>query len=190
MIAAIIGTGPSLTIDQINAVSHLPKFGVNNAAEFNLDVHIADPKWYNYYGVNFKAEKWTWDKKTADRFNINYIEGLWLPGLSTDPKYIHYHHGTGPQIINIAYHYGVKVMLLLGYDMRYGEKRHYFGEYPKPLLHWPQTGPNGEFTGLIKEMESIKPEKYGIQIYNCTPNSALTCYPYRSILEFQNVSNV
>jgi hypothetical protein len=36
------------------------------------------------------------------------------------------------------------------------------------------TGPNGELSGLIKEMETIHPADYGIRIINCTPGSAMT----------------
>ena len=183
-IGVIIGTGQSLTIQQIERVKHLRKFGVNNTYEFGLDVHLAcNPEWWDYYGSDFPGHKWTWDYETAIEHGINHIHGRWADGLSTDPNYIHYHHGSGPQIINLAYHYGVKTMLLIGWDMRYGQKRHYFGEYPKPLQHWPKTGKNGEFTGLIKEMETIVPNDYGIEIINCTPGSALTCYPYRSLSE-------
>ena len=48
-------------------------------------------------------------------------------------------------------------------------KRHYFGEDALTEKHWPRTGPNGECEGLIREMETIQPEDYGIEIINCTP---------------------
>lgn len=184
-VGVIIGTGPSLTREQIDQVSHLRKFGVNNAYEFGLDVHLAcNIEWWDYYGADFPGHKWTWDKATAEKYGINYIAGRWADGLSTDPNYIHYHHGSGPQIVNLALHYGCKTMLLIGWDMRYSAKRHYFGEYPAPLQHWPRTGPNGELAGLIREMETIRPADYGIEIINCTPGSALKCYPSRYLSEY------
>jgi len=184
-VGVIIGTGPSLTTEQLDQVSHLRKFGVNNAFEFGLDVHLAcNPEWWDHYGTEFTGHKWTWDKATAEKHKINYIKGRWGDGLSTDPEFIHYHHGSGPQIVNLAYHYGVKTMILIGWDMCYREKRHYFGEYPKPLQHWPKTGQNSEFTGLIKEMETIKANDYGIEIVNCSPDSALKCYPLKSLSEY------
>jgi hypothetical protein len=89
-------------------------------------------------------------------------------------------------MVNLALHYGAKVMLLVGWDMRYSERRHYFGEYPEPLRHFPKTGPSGELTGLIREMETIKPEDYGIEIINCTPDSAMTCFPSLSLSDALN----
>jgi len=185
--AIILGTGPSLTPEVVDLCkeSGLRLFGCNNTFEFGLDVHLAcNPAWWDYYGTAFAGEKWTWDEPTAKKHGINYIAGKWEPGLSTDPNYIHYHHGSGPQIVNIALHYGITRMLLVGWDMKYGEKRHYFGEYPPPLLHFPKTGPNGEMTGLIKEMETIKPEIYGIEIINCTPGSAMKCFPFGRLEDY------
>jgi hypothetical protein len=192
----IIGTGPGLTKDQLSKVSHLKKFGCNNAIFATpLDVfHACNIGWYDHYWPQIKdisCDKWTWSRETADKYGINHIEGRWADGLSTDPGYIHLHHGAGPQLVNLAYHYGCRKMILIGWDMRYHgknnrynyEKRHFFGEYPAELQHWPQTGPDGELTGLIKEMETIKPADYGIEIINCTPGSAMKCFPEKSLDE-------
>lgn len=193
-IGIIIGTGPSLTQEQLNQVSHLKKFGVNNAFEFDLDVHLAcNWQWWDVYWdqiKDYRCDKWTPRIESAEKYGINYIEERWADGLSTDPSYIHAHHGSGPQVVNLALHYGVKTMILIGWDMCYREKRHYFGEYPKSLQHFPRVGPNGEMTGLIKEMETINPEDYGIEIINCSPESALTCFPLKSLSECLKDLNV
>ena len=190
-IGFIVGTGPSLTEIVLEQIKPYRKFGVNNAYQVcDLDVHLAcNIEWWDTYHddiASHRCDKWTWDHATAERYRINYIRGEWGDGLSTDPNVIHYHHGSGPQMVNLALHYGCEVMVLVGWDMRYppGEKRHYFGEYPAHLQHWPRTGPNGEMEGLIKEMETIKPEDYGIQIINCTPDSALTCFPMMDLSRF------
>lgn len=190
-VGVILGTGPSLTAEQIKQVKYLRKFGVNNTHEIApLDVHLAcNVEWYNHYGKPGCPSWIAVDNEHPERLNcaikhgLDWVEGKWLPGLSTAPDVIHYHHGAGPQIINLALHYGCETMILLGWDMRYPPvgKRHYFGEYPPPLLHYPKTGPHGEFEGLIREMETIRPADYGIEIINCTPESALTCYPCRSL---------
>lgn len=194
--AVILGTGPGLTDKTTKIVikgynfKKWKLFGVNNTWQiFHLDVFLAcNPNYWDHYWskglCNTASEKWTWDKETAKKYNVNYIEGKWEPGLSTDPNYIHYHHGSGPQIVNIALHYGITRMLLAGWDMHYGEKRHYFGEYPEPLLHFPKTGPQGAMVGLIKEMETIRPEDYGIEIINCTPDSAMKCFPFGRLEDY------
>lgn len=193
-IGIIIGTGPSLSQEQISLAksSGFPLFGCNNAFKLGIDVHLAcNWQWWDTYWPeikNYQCHKWTPRQESALKYlGINYIEERWEPGLSRDKSYICAHHGSGPQIVNMAYHYGCEIMLLIGWDMRYPGKisdreylrpRHYFGEYPKNLQHWPRTGPNGELSGLIAEMETIRPADYGIDIINCTPGSAMTCFPF------------
>jgi len=194
----IIGTGPSLTEEQLRTVlsarsqNRCRVFGVNNAlmaAPF-LDVHLAcNIEWWDHYhdhsAVQWTAaRKWTWDKHTADKYGLRHVPGRWGEGFSTDPEFIHYGHSSGFQIMNLAYHYGIRTMILIGYDMRYlpgydrnqrnpGEGRHYFGEYPKNLQHWPKVGPGGEFTGLLRVFRTIDREALGVRIINCSPGSAL-----------------
>lgn len=204
MKAIIIGTGPSIDERTVTEVERLKLkgyklFGCNLAyTKFDLDVfHACNPEFYHYYwdkGLDaIEADKFTWDRDTALRYDIYHVSGKWAKGLSTNKGYIHYHHGSGPQLINIALHYGAKEMLLVGWDMRYPDKvsdkeyrskRHFFGEYPKELQHWPKTGQDGSFTGLIKEMETIIPSDYGINIYNCTKGSSLKCFEFRNLEDF------
>ena len=196
--AIIIGTGPSLSDEQlkiaINAqiYGRARLFGCNNAYQVAiLDVHLAcNWQWWDKYFEDIKShscDKWTPRKESADKYEgVNYIEERWAGGLSINPSYIHAHHGSGPQIVNLATLYGCTKLLLIGWDMRfpgkisdheYTGKRHFHNETDLTSKHWPRTGPNGELAGLIKEMETIKPADYGIEIINCTPNSAMTCFP-------------
>ena len=196
-VGIIIGTGPSLTNEQLNKVSHLRRFGANRAFEFDLDViHGCNYQFWDHYWQDIKrynCHKWTTRPELKGKYEgLSYIKEKWIDGLSTNPDYIAAHHGTGPQVLNLAYHYGCKVMLLIGWDMRfpgkisdkeYTGKRHYFGEYESAMQHWPRTESNGDLGGLIREMETIKPEKYGIEIINCTPDSAMTCFPMMDLDE-------
>ena len=170
-------------------------FGINlTYREFNLDVlHACNSEIYDHYlPIDDKLrdgsfDKWTTRPELINKYSdVNYIEERWADGFSVDPEYIHAHHGSSPQIMNIASLYGIKKMLLIGFDMRYQgkvsnreykEKRHYFGEYAPSMRHYPRTGQNGEFNGLIEEFKTIDPAKYNIEIINCTPNSALKHFP-------------
>lgn len=155
---------------------------------------IAGCNWqfWHYYWPRIKyyhCDKWaTLDHDRLAGFpGLNLIESRFMDGLSRDKSYIAHHHGTGPQLINLAYHYGCEVILLIGYDMRYPGKvdrftyngeRHYFGEDALTEKHWPiYVGDDGALNGLLKEMVTIHPQEYGIEIINCTPGSAMTCFP-------------
>ena len=198
--AIIIGTGPSLTkndifyINWIKAQGKAMLFGGNNTIfDFDLDCHNAcNYQWHDYYAEKIKdypCDKWTTRPEVSKKFPwIRYIEERWEPGLSRDKSYICAHHGTGPQTVGLAYHYGCTRLLLVGWDMRHKGRRHYFGsdgEYPPSMQHWTRNlGPDGELTGLIKEMATIKPEDYGIDIINCTPDSAMTCFPMGDLRDY------
>ena len=131
-------------------------------------------------------DKWTWDQGTAEKYGLHHIRGVWGDGLSRNANYIHYGHSSGYQLIGLAYHYGVREMILCGYDLRYppgyngmlqvaGGDRHYFGEYPPALQHWTKfnIGPKGELNGLLDCYRTIKPADYGLRIINTSPGSAL-----------------
>lgn len=194
MRAILLGTGPSVTpevLAQIKA-SGLPVYGCNNAYQVCQLVALmaCNIEWWDWYWPRDPAlrdgtfEKWTWDKATAERYGLKYIEGRWGDGLSTDPSYIHYGHSSGYQLLGIAYHAGVREMILCGYDLRYpkgyskadrrpGGDRHFFGEYPERLQHFPAVGPNGEMTGLLACYRTIDCEALGLRIVNTSPGSAL-----------------
>jgi hypothetical protein len=158
------------------------KFGVNNThKDIELDVWIAcDPKWHDHYGqVEGDFEKWHWDQAICDRYGYQFIEGRWGDGLSLNPEYIHYGHSSGYQALNLAVLYGCNPIYLVGYDMHYNnEQRHYFnglsdspGEYPADLRKW------STFDGLLKCYETIASQPDLPTIINCSPGSAMTCFP-------------
>lgn len=196
MRAIILGTGPSVTAQVVEQLqtTRLPIFGCNNTYQIApLTALLAcNSEWWDHYWPRDERlrtgdfAKWTWDKPTADRYGLAHIRGEWGDGLSTDPEVIHYGHSSGYQLINLALHYGVTEMVLVGYDLRYpagydgqravaGGDRHYFGEYPPELQHWTRNniGACGELNGLLECYRTIRPADYGIRIINCSPGSAL-----------------
>ena len=203
--AIVCGTGPSITPEIIKAVNNSGHriFGANRAHEiFNCDVvHGCNYQFWDHYWPAMKDlpfDKWTTRPELEGKYpGLEYIPERWEDGLSKESSWISAHHGTGPQLVNIAYLYGCTRLLLVGWDMRFHgrvagaalgpnefKRRRYLDEDPLTLNHWPRfTGPDGELLGLIKEMETIHPEDYGIEIINCTPNSAMKCFPMGDLNE-------
>ena len=196
--AIIVGTGPSLTPEVIQTAAKAQKegkvrlFGMNMAfSVLDLDLlHGCNIAFWDHYWPEVKdlrCHKWTTRPELKGKYSgLNYIQERWEDCLSTDPSYITAHHGSSAQAMGLAYHYGIKTMLLVGFDMRfpgkvnrhhYNESRHFHDETPLTSQHWPMTGPNGELDGLIREFVTINPERLGIEIINCTPGSAMTCFP-------------
>jgi len=198
--AIVCGTGPSITpaiIEQVNG-SGLRIFGANRAWEiFRCDVvHGCNYQFWDHYWPKIKDQpfdKWTTRPQLEGKYpGLNYVEERWEDGLSREQHWVSAHHGTGPQLVNIAYLYGCTRLLLVGWDMRYLGKtgpreyvrRRYLEEDPLTLNHWPRTGPNGEQEGLIREMNTIKPKDYGIEIINTTIDSAMHCFPMGDLAEY------
>lgn len=214
----IIATGPSLDMEQIDYVhcAHTLKrcrvMTMNNSykvAPFT-DIHIAcnDDWWEHYWKEDellrrINADKWTQYEILAERFGINYIETHQTNrGLSTNPAVINKNDGSGPMAINLALHYGFKKLILLGHDMKFakdydGRKRkigstprHFFGEYPKHMQHFPSVkvglSKPGVIDGLIENYEQMIPDliNNNVEVVNCTPKSALLCFKMNR-LEFE-----
>lgn len=159
---------------------------MNNVHEdIDLNVWIAcDPSWHETYSpVTGDFEKFHWDRSICNKYGYRYIEGRWAEGLSLDPDYIHYNHSSGAQALNLAVLYGCNPILLVGFDMHYsGPQRHYFGglsdtdgEYPDHLRKY------SSFDGLLGDYQKIADQDGLPEIINCTPGSAMTCFPMGEI---------
>ena len=149
--AIIAGTGPSITqrtILDCNLARMQGKvkiFGVNlTYRDFDLDVlHACNYQFYDHYWPideqlrDGEFHKYTTRPELKGKYpGVRYIREVWKDGFSENPEIVHAHHSTSPQLMNIALHYGIKRMLLVGFDMRYPGKisdreysqpRHYFG---------------------------------------------------------------
>lgn len=200
--AVVIGTGPSINDEQISFVKKVREedkcriFTMNNSYQIiKPDVHFSCN--YQWWDVYFKedpkltklketVDMWTWNENTAKKYSINHVPGKWEDGLSTDPNWIHFGHGSGYETLGVCVHYNPKKILLLGYDLKFpdqyngrkkitGGKRHYFGEYHKTLQHWPsvKVGKNGVLDGLLEVYEKVNPKTLNMEIVNCTPGSSL-----------------
>lgn len=196
-----IGTGPSLTTQQIETAQRkgFALFGCNNVWELcDLAVHYAcNEGWWNRYWspdlAATSAEKWTCNRAAADRYGLNWVAETNAPGLSRDPTLIHHGHGSGYTLLNLAYLMGAERIVLLGYDMKYASDynghvqqigsspRHYFGEYPNELQHWPKMRvKNGVHVELVELYRSVATQGL-VEIVNCTPDSAIDCFPRATI---------
>lgn len=99
-----------------------------------------------------------------------------LPGrLSNDPEYVGGHCG-GSSALNLAYLFGSRRIVLLGFDMRPGN---WHDNHKLPSL-----GGQHE-RRFIPALERMAPElrKAGCDVINATPGSALTCFPMLDLQE-------
>jgi hypothetical protein len=199
---ACIATGPSLTLRQVEAARRkgFVLFGCNNVWRDVPDLSLlyaCNLGWWAHYWCEelkqYPAEKWTTNKVAADKFSLNWIAEKFDYGLSNNPRIVHHGHGSGYTMLNLAYLMGASRILLLGYDCKYapdydgkqrnvgGAPRHYFGEYPRTLQHWPSVQvKNGVHVEMVSLYASVAMQN-AVEIVNCTPGSAIDCFPRADI---------
>ncbi len=144
-------------------------------------LYACDAKWWEVHQgcPGFAGEKWSSHSEGSDdkldaaaRWGLTLVCGAHEDGFSLDPGLIHYGSVSGFQAINLALLMGAKRILLVGYDMRVNGRRHFFGNHPDPLTNAMR------FEALVPQFaraaHHLPPE---IKILNCTPGSALDCFP-------------
>lgn len=172
-----MATGPSLTPDDAASVRGTARVIVVNDA-YRLApwadcLYAADGKWWRWHhGVpDFAGMKYSIRQQAsqdAHKRGVVVLQNAGKRGLSLDPSSLSTGHNSGYQAINLAVHFGARRVLLLGYDMR---GSHFFGAHPdntKP----PFALAIPAFSSLVAPLKAI-----GVDVINCTPNSALKCFP-------------
>lgn len=150
-------------------------------------------KWWQHYWSSelaaHPAQKWTTNREAADTFGLNWIAEANRLGLSNDPTLVHHGHGSGFTLLNLAYLMGAARIVLLGYSLKYdpaydgrarqagATPRHYFGEYPDALAHWPSVKVQAGIHVELLDLYGSVAAQGLVEIVNCTPDSALRCFP-------------
>ena len=197
-----IGTGPSLTLQQIETAraKGFTLYGCNLIYQIVPDLALMfatnSQFWDHYWGredgpQNHPCEKWTNNEDSASKYrpHLKFIDSRERPGLSNRRDRIHHGHSSGACLVNLAFNLGAKRIVLLGYDLKYAPDyngrerkvgstpRHYFGEYPSALQHWPKVSvKDGVHFELLDHYAMMATQGF-VPIINATPDSALSCFP-------------
>jgi len=107
-----------------------------------------------------------------------YAKGK-LSGICEKPDEVAWNRNSGASAINLAYHLGAKRVVLLGYDMRRVD-----GE-----PNWHKDHPakdKNPYELYLRHFKTIArdADRLGLEVINCTPNSALTCFPIVPLEEY------
>lgn len=162
----------------------------------NADLLFAtDAKWWDTYYAeqpDFRGQRWSShedsiynDKKaTALRWGLKLVRGrqgsIFSTAFASHPDWVAYGDNSGFAAVNLALLMGASDILLVGFDMRVVEdKGHFFGEYDDTKLVNTRTHGYERFIGAFKVAAHNMPRD--VTITNCTPDSALTCFPYADL---------
>jgi hypothetical protein len=86
---------------------------------------------------------------------------------------------SGFQAMNLALQFGVNGILLVGFDCHLDYGCHWHGRHPPPLTNPAQSNVNRWIKGF--EGVASKLKMMGVQVINCSLDSALTAYPKMTI---------
>jgi len=188
---AIIGGGPSLTQQQVDACKGKCRvIAINDSLRLApwCDVHyFCDEKWWNWHHEKDWYKGFTGLRVTLENpklcalADIKSLRNLGVGGLSENPEGVHTGQNSGYQCMNLALHLGAARILLLGVDMGElevnGQKRnHWFGDHPDP------TG-MGIYQMMIRHYEKAGEAiaAKGILVLNCSATSALECFKKETV---------
>ena len=196
----ILGGGPSLALADLSLLENRRVIAVNNAYQLgSFDVcYYGDCRWGQIHAGalrDWPGLKVTCCPQHAKRSGIKVIKKIARPeGISTDPKQVCWNRSSGASAINLATLFGVKRIVLVGFDMkRFGTEQiaelqaahpnvtrnNWHSEHPNdPDKHNPYVRFREPFVAIKRDLDAL-----GIECVNATPNSALLENPIMSLEE-------
>lgn len=156
---AVLATGPSLTQCQVDKVSGLRVIAVSDAyrlAPWAEALVSADKAWWLHHQPEFAGRRFS-------ALRVPGMETEILDGLPMGTN-------SGLQAVHVAVQLGARRVLLLGFDLG---GSHFFGPHPEPLKNTDSRP--GRFEVFKRQFAGYQPR--AVEIINCTPGSALGCYP-------------
>jgi hypothetical protein len=133
---------------------------------------------------DFRGERWTLDRKASTDFSLRWIEDASGPNkpmrLCKEPGRVYNGANSGFAAINLAYHFGARRILLLGYDMqKTGGKGHWFGDHPPELSSAADFPAFRSYFPLLAEDLAAE----GIEVVNCSRATALDVFRKSTVQE-------
>lgn len=89
---------------------------------------------------------------------------------------------SGFQAVNIAAQFGAKKILLIGFDMHIGNGVHWYGLNSWNMANNPQQNHLSKWRDAFNDQAAVL-KKMGIEVANASEDSAIRCFPIRSIEE-------
>ncbi|HEQ98820.1 MAG TPA: hypothetical protein ENO22_05715 [candidate division Zixibacteria bacterium] len=179
----IIGGGPSLRGFDIKRLRGKRIIAVNNAyrmADWIDCLFFGDCRWYNMHAkqlLSFAGLKVTTCEQHLDKPGIKVVKRQnKIRGLSTSPSILAWNLSSGACAIGLAYHFGVKRIILLGFDMRVVEGRYNYHDDYDPPANPKGKNPYPRFLRPFPDIAHSLKQK-NIECFNACLDSALDVFP-------------
>lgn len=160
-------------------------------------LYACDHHWWEFHKgvVEFRGTRVVYDQRTVDKYlglDMLKVEiAKHMKDLRFDkPGHVGWGGNSGFHAINLAAQWGVKRMILVGFDMRVDKGKHFFGDHP--YGGGPSEG-NAQIWSAHLDKQAPVLAGMGIEVINCSPVSALTAFPkmsFEDALETVNLCGV
>jgi hypothetical protein len=181
-----IGGGPSLTVDDIEYVRGKVDavVAVNDAyklAPWATALVALDGRWWKWQNgaADFEGLRITNDRSASVYPGVLILKHAGADGIDTEPTQIRSGGNSGFAAINVAVHLGARRVVLLGYDLQPGPngERNFHDDHavkgPQKFAQWL-----AHYNRLPAVLARL-----GVEVINCTPRTALTCFPQAPLRE-------
>ena len=173
---AILASGPSMSAEVATAVraSGVRAIAINNTfklAPWADLLYAADARWWDVHkdeALKFEGLKVT---IMETPYGLLQLADGGCVGFDDDTSKLRTGHNSGYQAVHLAVHAGAKRILLCGMDM---QGKHWHPEHKPPLV----INEEAFFIRCIQCFREVAPElkRRGVEVWNCTPHSALKCF--------------
>lgn len=133
----------------------------------------------------FRGEHWTQSEGAASEFGLQLVRsargsGAPVAGVIRQGSGPGVGGNSGAQALGLAMLFGAARVLLLGYDMQFrGAQAHWHGHHGKGLNN-PR---HGSLAGWAKGFEVLARELRGVDVINCSRETAITAFPRAPLQE-------
>lgn len=185
-VAYLLGCGPSLNRADVNRLQGHRVIAINDTyqmAPWSEILYWCDEKWWlqhkEHIASTFRGRVIATLENQID--GVRALRNAGPLGLSEDPGAICNGSNSGYQAINLAVHLGAKRIVLLGYDMQVnGDRLHW---QPRTDMQNVQSFQRTLQNVMLPKFESLREplRRAGVEVVNCTVNSAMKIWPYRPL---------
>jgi len=181
---AVLASGSSMTQEVADTVraAGIRSIAVNTtfkrAPRADM-VYAADEAWWKYHkaelmlyaGLKVMCTPTAMPNMCAPFPGIHVLRNTGRDGFDPNPAHIRTGNNSGYQAIHVAVHAGCSRVLLCGFDMHGGN---WHGRHPEPLREH-----GNDYSAWFPMFETLHKElqERGVEVLNCTPRSALKCFP-------------
>ncbi len=186
-----MATGPSLTSDDVEFVKGKARvIAVNDGyrlCPWADCVYASDQPWWvkhhkaldSFQGMKYTVGQGRTPKPIKGLPDVQVLKNTGTVGLETDPSALRTGLNSGYAAINLAVHFGVSRILLLGFNMSpVNGKRHFFGDHKGLANYSDYTRFARKFDSIVEPLRALK-----ISVINCTTPTRLTAFPQKPLRE-------